>query len=987
MYKSSYYLNMAPEEKISDPEFNSSQEKYDSSILKYDQNEGAFLLLFKAIPQPCFITNLAFSIAWMNPGAEKITKKAVQDCLSKPVSELFQSDDCSFDEIRHLISDNQEPKVYASFTFNGSSTKSEALVFPFIVEDSVFFVFHFQEYRTLSSELKNENIRTTQTNTGSINWLKTSSDAGFSFIEMLTTVSNALPHPFYLLDPETNQALVKNLAALNLEENQQTMHCFMNQQPLVCDGDISHCILNMVLAEKSPVKVEQEYFSKDGNKSYYEVYGYPVFSETGEIDFVIYYAIDITEQRKNEISIRDFQKILSDILCNIPGVVYRCLNEKHRTMEYISPGCKKLTGYGVNDLVSNHKVHFGSLIHPDDRERVWQEIQKHVQRNRHFRIEYRIVARNGNEKWVSEHGRGLTDHNGQLVSLEGFITDVTSEKISGTKLNRELQINQSLADIGVELLSEKFNPDVLARLVQNYAMKYTRSRTSVLIVPSIEDNGFIYYLKNEDDETKRHFSERLVNEQNIPLYSFLESRSSILENMPSEVLLLNALGVEDITPERLIGAPAIINNESSGYLLLTGSPVDYTADSASVAQRFISMLALGLFRIRAEKALLQAKVKAEESDRLKSMFLSNMSHEIRTPMNAIVGFAEMLHDTDLKRIEKDKFIDAIIRSGDSLLHLINDIIDISKIEAGQLKLTSAECNINELLNELELDFTSELERHRKSNILLHIQKGYNAPEFRIYTDPVRLRQVLSNLIGNAIKFTDEGFIEIGYRIESGRLLFYVRDSGVGISPEHQKLIFERFGQVKTQESRNLEGTGLGLTISKNLIELLGGKLWVDSYPGEGSTFWFTLPLAKVSSKAQPTQITDNAVQKIDLTGVTILVVEDVDTNYFYISALLEKFNAKIIRAINGSKAVEICRNNPSVRLVFMDIDLPIMNGYEATKAIKQLRPELPVVAQTAFAMSGEKERCLEAGCDEYLAKPIRKDDIIKVISIFILDQS
>jgi PAS domain S-box-containing protein len=978
---------MKPGKKISETNSNSFQKKYNSYFPMNEHKDRAFFLLFNAMPQPCFITNRAFAIEWMNPGAKKICTKSLQDCLSRSVSEFFRLNEHSFDEIRVLLSDEDVSNVMVSVNFNNSSAKSDVLIFPFTVDDSEFYVFQFQGNITLISESLNENVSSRKSDSGLIGKHKASIDAGFAFIEMLTTVSNALPHPFYLLDPETNQALVKNLAALDLEANQQTMHCFMNHQPLVCDGDISHCIMNMVLAERSPVKVEQEYFSKNRNISYYEVFGYPVFSETGEIDFVICYAIDITEQRKNENSIRDFQKILSDILCNIPGVVYRCLNEKNRTMEYISPGCKKLTGYSANDLISNHTVPFGSLIHHDDNERVFQEIQKFVQRNRHFRIEYRIISRNGNEKWVSERGRGLTDQNGQLVSLEGFITDVTSEKISGIKLNRELQINHSLADIGVELLSEQFNPDVLARLVQSDAMKYTKSKTSVLIVPSLEDNGFIYYLKNDDGETKRHFSEKLVNEQNIPLNSFLESRSFILDNNPSEVLIINALGVEDIAPERLIGAPAIINNESAGYILLTGSPVDYTANSAFVAQRFINMLALGLYRIRAEKALLQAKVKAEESDRLKSMFLSNMSHEIRTPMNAIVGFAEMLHDTDLKRIEKDKFIDAIIRSGDSLLHLINDIIDISKIEAGQLKLTSAECNINELLNELELDFTSELERHRKSNILLHIQKGFNAPEFRIYTDPVRLRQVLSNLIGNAIKFTDEGFIEIGYRIESGELLFYVRDSGVGISPEHQKLIFERFGQVKTQESRNLEGTGLGLTISKNLVELLGGKIWVDSYPGEGSTFCFTLPLSGVISSAKQSEKTEMPVQKIDLTGVTILVVEDVDTNYFYISALLERLKAKVIRALNGRRAVEMCRSDPSIMIVLMDIDLPIMDGCDATRAIKQFRPELPVVAQTALAMSGEKERCIEAGCDEYLAKPIRKDDIIRVISKFIQNQS
>ena len=265
-----------------------------------------------------------------------------------------------------------------------------------------------------------------------------------------------------------------------------------------------------------------------------------------------------------------------------------------------------------------------------------------------------------------------------------------------------------------------------------------------------------------------------------------------------------------------------------------------------------------------------------------------------------------------------------------------------------------------------------------------MQTGKSETDFAVYTDPVRLRQIITNLVGNAIKFTDEGFIELGYRIRGNKIEFYVRDSGIGIPVDQQRLIFERFGQVKEVASRNFTGTGLGLTISKNLVELLGGTMWLDSFPGEGSTFWFSIPLKVGNHRSETLFETEiSPVQQLDLSNKKILVVEDVDTNYFYISSLLEKLNGNILRASDGLIAIDICKNDPSINLVLMDIELPVMDGYTATREIKKIRPDLPVIDQTAFAMMGEREKSLEAGCDDYIAKPIRKEILFEVISRFI----
>lgn len=919
--------------------------------------------IFNAMPLPIFIADADFLLMWMNESAEIFCDKKISNLNPEPLSKLFIPLEGAFRDIKKQLCDPQNLKSYIDVNLTIGNKQAIAMVYTTLLNDADFYIFQFKDSASYPQNytLNNENSRID--------------------LHLLNLIGNALPYPFYVIDVHNYKALVKNAAAIAMEGRIVSTQCFTHQDSRECKIDARTCIIKLVLESKSAVKVEHVYELKHGDNIYCEVYGYPVFGSNGDIDLIIYNAIDVTEQRANEASIADHQKILNDLLSNLPGLVYRCARKDAEwELQYISPGCRQITGYSANNLIAKRSLHFGSFIHPDDRTRVLTEIEQAVFRNRKFRIEYRIVARNGKVKWVSEYGRGQANEANELVSIEGFITDITKVKIYDSKLKNELKINQTLAEMGVELLSESIDVDEIARAVQKHVMEFTQSSFSVLIAPSMDDEGMIYYLKNELASNGGKFNRVLLNEKNSFLLNSRESEVDILYNDKPVKIHLDALGMEDLEFERLAGATVFINKVQSGYLLLAGAPSDYTRETINIVNRFLNIFALGLYRIRTEKSLHLAKTKAEESDRLKSMFLSNMSHEIRTPMNAIVGFADMLHDSCLKREEKDKFLDAISRSGDSLLLLINDIIDISKIEAGELKLTSTAFNLNELLDEIHMDSSRELERNHKSSIDLYILKEFAGTDFIIHTDPMRLRQVLTNLVGNAIKFTDEGFIEIGYRLEAGKILFYVRDSGVGISKEDQALIFERFGQVKSEEPRNITGTGLGLTISKNLIELMGGNIWVDSLEGEGSTFWFSLPLIRISARSNQSNVVRKTAPSINLARKTVLVVEDADTNYFYISTLLEKLNAKVIRAVNGVKAVEICESNLNIDLVLMDIDLPLMNGYEATKVIKQKRPDLPIIAQTAFAMSGERERSLEAGCDDYLAKPIRKDDLINAIS-------
>jgi signal transduction histidine kinase/CheY-like chemotaxis protein len=374
--------------------------------------------------------------------------------------------------------------------------------------------------------------------------------------------------------------------------------------------------------------------------------------------------------------------------------------------------------------------------------------------------------------------------------------------------------------------------------------------------------------------------------------------------------------------------------------------------------------------------------KAEESNRLKTVFLANMSHEIRTPMNAILGFSELLSLAKASPEEKDEYLYFIKKSSNDLLNIIEDVIDIAKIESKQLKIKQKPTQPSEIMNDIAVIYTDVLRRSGSSEVDIVINIPEKERNIELHTDPKRLKQVLSNLVGNAVKFTEKGTIEIGYKVAEKKLIyFYVKDTGTGIEKEAQKRIFNQFVQADNHYTKRSHGTGLGLSISKNIINLLGGDIWVSSVVGKGSNFYFYLPYIqpKIKNKIYKHQrkVKDTF---LNLASITILIAEDEDSSYSYLKETLKDSGINLLRAKTGSEAISMTEANDSIDLILMDIKMPEINGIDATKYIKHIKPDLPVIAQTAFAMDNDKEACLEAGCSAFITKPINSIHLLSIIN-------
>lgn len=381
------------------------------------------------------------------------------------------------------------------------------------------------------------------------------------------------------------------------------------------------------------------------------------------------------------------------------------------------------------------------------------------------------------------------------------------------------------------------------------------------------------------------------------------------------------------------------------------------------------------------KELVIAKAHAEESDMLKSSFLANIGHEIRTPLHAIMGFSEFLFDPGLSEEDRKGYVQIIKVSSMQLLSVISDILDISTIEAGQITVDLQLVNINDLLDELSVTYNKLLDV-KKLN--LHYSCEHPNELIQVNTDGNRIKQVLCNLLNNAIKFTKEGKIEFGYKLKGNFIEFFVKDNGIGIKPENHEIIFQRFRKVVYSNGQIYRGNGLGLSISKALVEKLGGTISVNSELGLGSTFSFTIPYINKSEYLFASELAKKPGDFKSLNAKTILIVEDEINSHTLINELLSGTNVRLLHACDGREAVEQVKKRKDISLVLMDIKMPDLDGYQVTKLIKTIRPKLPVIAQTAFSGAHDKTQVLKAGFDNCISKPILKGSFVELMANYLI---
>jgi PAS domain S-box-containing protein len=577
----------------------------------------------------------------------------------------------------------------------------------------------------------------------------------------------------------------------------------------------------------------------------------------------------------------------------------------------------------------------------------WQETIKRVftdcaERGMPYDEELEIISASGVRKWVRTTGEAITNEKGRIIELQGAFQDISSLKINEDKLKKHQQlINKIFEKLPIGIAVNLVKPEVRFEMMNdNFAKIYGASRES------LEKPDAFWEVVYEDETFKKEIKDRVLSD------------------------------LDSGDPERREwhDVPLTKNGEIVRYISAHTIPIE---DSDAVISTVMDVTARKL----GELELIKAKEKAQESDRLKSAFLANMSHEIRTPMNAILGFSELLKNPQLTGDQKGRFVNTIEKSGQRMLNLINDIVNISKIESGLMEVSESAVNVHEVMHYIFDIFKPEFARQKPG---IDFQLKIPSEEFTVTTDKEKLQSVLINLVSNAAKFTQAGFVEFGFRREDGVLSFFVNDSGIGVPKDMQERVFERFFQVDVSYGRGHEGSGLGLSIAKAFVELLGGEITLESEQGKGSAFSFSLPIQPALA-SKPAREDIQSGQPSNRAGEkhAILVVEDDQASFDVIQFMLEEMNVEILHAVSGEEGIAMFRERPGIELILMDIKMPGIDGLEATRRIRVFDPKVPIIAQTAHALSGDREIALEAGCNDYISKPIKREALLKSIGQFI----
>ncbi len=687
--------------------------------------------------------------------------------------------------------------------------------------------------------------------------------------------------------------------------------------------------------------------------------------------------LDITEQKRAEISSKENEN------------KYRNLFNKSKDPTLLIDGDKfvdcnraavEILEYGhKNDIINTHPSKVSPKYQPDGQRSFDKanELMKKALSIGYHRFEWYHITRNGKVFPVDVSLTKIPVKGKDM--LYTVWRDIREQKLSEKR--QHALYNISNAALSSENLEEVYEVIVreLAKLIniENFFIALYDESSDSITVPFMVDKKDEFKTLPKKTLTahviKTRKSLRVTREQMDEM-----ARQDMIKQMGSKAKVW--LGVPLMSKGKAIGVIVIQDYENENAI----------QQSDQELLEFVShQIGMTIERKLFEDELKKAYERAAESDRLKSAFLATMSHELRTPLNAIIGFSDLINE-DVNKEEIYSFASTINKSGNHLLALVEDIFDITLIETGDVKIHKTEFKLHNVLEDIFKIIKTEQSRMLDSNAEIILKLPAENDDLIIYTDRQKFNQILMNLLKNALKFTPTGFIEFGYTKEienkKAQLKFYVKDSGIGIAEDMHEVIFDMFRQVDESYTRAHGGVGIGLSLTKKLTGLLGGEIWLESVENKGTTFYFTLVNYDVPYDLIHKSQT-NTIEIFTIPDKTILVVEDDESSYVLLEVLLKALDVHLLWAKNGVEAIEFVSNHPEINLILMDVNMPVMNGYEASTIIKKTKPNLPIIAQTAYAIAGDKEKALVAGCDDYIVKPIKRQNLYKLLANYLIKET
>jgi PAS domain S-box-containing protein len=696
------------------------------------------------------------------------------------------------------------------------------------------------------------------------------------------------------------------------------------------DREIVWNEVQKALRNKNHYELTYRIITKSGEIRWVWEKGEGVFGNDGELEFLEGFITDITQRKNIEEALSESRQLFETLAQTSPVGIFRTQPNGYTT--YVNPRWLELSG-----LTQEQSLGFGWLVavHPDDRVLVEGRWKADVQASQKSFAEYRFLKSDGSICWVM--GNAVPERLGnEITGYIGTITDITDHHNAEESLKRSEEKYRSIFEN-----------------VQDVYYETSISGTILEVSPSIKILSKGQY-KIKD----------LIGRSMFDFYNSAEERERI---------------VRELSVKGFITDIEILLKNRDGSLVPCSISAKMVFSKNGNPERIIGSMHDITDRKNVTEALKLAKEKAEASDKLKTEFLNNISHEVRTPLNGILGFAEIISLQDLTEAEKKESMSMLLESSNRLLNTITNYMDISLITSGSLTVNRKDFNPSGLIKKIFNNYESAcLNRH----LGFSIEITEHANNVIINSDPEICQKILSHFIDNAIKFTESGNISYGYNIKGPELEFFVKDTGIGINKESFSSIFERFVKESQGPYKVTEGSGLGLSIAHGMGEAIGGKIFVESEPGVGSCFYLSIPI--YSNSGQSVQLLNGKDFNTAVSGSLILVAEDDETNYYYLNALLvRETRARVLHASTGREAIELFRSNPGINLILMDIKMPEIDGFEAKRQIKLIDPSVYIVAITAYAMSGDEERILEAGFDGYLSKPINKKSLLEKIGEFI----